>query len=174
MLRNRKCRNVEVSGSDIKKEMTRVFLGLYRVVYTYAGHEYTMWATGDGEKAMHEVLPVDQEYVAAIAEKQQLLDSFPRNLSYLFLFGFAACAAAILFSPTTALGLFFTVLAIICGVQYPFAREKGKERDEARAKVEGEFTALKALFTNKVQQFKEQKKALRGIYENVTDDPAAF
>jgi hypothetical protein len=176
MLRNRKHRDVEVSGSDIQKEMTRVFLGLYRVVYRYAGHEYSMWATGDGQKVMpNEELPVDQERKAALAEKQRLLGSIPMNLSFLFLFGFLACAAAILLSPPAIIpSLLFTVLAIICGVEYPFARERGKKRDEERAKVKEELVALKALFTNKMQQFKEQKKALRGIYENVTGDPAAF
>lgn len=55
------------------------------------------------------------------------------------------------------------------------ASEKRKKRTEEQiAKAEADLADVKASKSAVVQRFKEQKRALRGIYEGVSGDPDAF
>ena len=172
--------DVNISGSKITKTVKRVFLGLYRVVYTYNGNEYSLWTTGNGKKTCHEGMPEDQSRKTAINEKTQAkaavtlktglltfglwIGIITMIMGLLAAFGHAGAASLILLLPGLA-------LAILCGIK----RSKKKEAHTAQCgKIQKEIDEIVAQATNEAQKFKSQKKALRGIYEGVSGDAEAF
>jgi len=188
----------KLSGSRIQKDVTRVFLGLYRVVYKYGNQEFSMWVSGDGKKVINDGLPENlysserKQLKDTLDEKKQLYSSVPSNNTGLLIFGFIACVAAFTFSiysiiangfsvPFLIIGLISAAGAGLCGKFFSSVRKKGKERDAQRADAQTEIdNAQKAIddfeaqLPNTIRRFKEQKKALRGIYAKVAGDANAF
>jgi uncharacterized Zn finger protein (UPF0148 family) len=154
-----------LGGANIQKEAVRVFLGLYRVVYKYGGKEYSMWATGNGEKTLCDEPPTDSQRQQVLAEKQQAKDSIPlpktRGLTIGFWLGIIA-------APFTVISI---ILTIICGVK---RSKKRKGHAAKQAEIQKEIDAFQYEVVDAVQRFKSQKKALRGIYADVTGDASAF
>jgi hypothetical protein len=70
-LKGKDFRGLAMGGANIQKdEVVRVFLGLYRVVYTYGSKEYSLWASGDGKKILCDELPSDSQRQKVLAEKK--------------------------------------------------------------------------------------------------------
>jgi hypothetical protein len=129
-------------------------------------------------------------------EKKQALDSMPFNKTGLLIFGIVVCVIAAFitfyFSAVIWWGVGFSAVAVLFGVLFPRTRKKGKEYDaqrigpgkdleEAKTAVEEskkDLEEIRKYFENllpsTVQQFKSQKKALHGIYKNVTGNADAF
>jgi hypothetical protein len=191
-------RDFKMSGSRIQKDVTRVFLGLYRVVFKYRNQEYSMWAVGDGKKVIDEGLPENlysserQQLKDDLDKKKELHSAIPSNKTGLLIFGIITCLGVLAFSvysiisngfsiPFLVIGLVSIVGGFLCFKFFSSVRKKGKERDEQRANAQNEIdNAQKAIddfeaqFPNTIQRFKEQKKALRGIYGKVSGDASAF
>lgn len=161
-------------GSRIDKEIVRVFLGLYHVVFKYDNKEYSFWITGDGERAFHEGLPEDTERPKVLNDKKE---SMKRELSSItdpktggLTFGMWACIV----------GAFFTYgISLIGAIIFGVLRSKKRKPYEAQlaevqAKFQKDIDDFEGQASNVVQQFKSQKKALRGIYEGVSGDASAF
>ncbi|MDR2590528.1 MAG: zinc ribbon domain-containing protein [Oscillospiraceae bacterium] len=158
-----------LGGSNIQKETTRVFLGMYRIVFKYDDKEYSIYVNGDGSKwYWNEGLPVDKQreqiHEEQIVAREQALNS-------------------ITYPDTTGLtvGMWICILflfipgAIICGVK----RSNKKNAYYAElTKVENTyhqyFSRVEEYEQNFVKQFINRKQALRGIYSDVSGDPSAF
>jgi len=178
-LKGKSFRSLTAGGSKIDKEITRVFLGLYRIVYTYRDCEYSIWATGDGQKILHDELPTDPQRKKALAEKQEAASIRQKGTGH-FVFGFLAfviAAFVCFYNRELPLGLggLLLVAGAACGAMIPFAHKSAKEHNEVLARVKNDFETFEAQLPDTVRRFKEQKKALRGIYEaEVTGDAEAF
>ena len=185
-LKGKKVHSLTMAGSNIQRDSVRVFLGLYHVVYRYGDKEYSMWATGDGQKVLNDKLPADPQRQKIHDEKQQVVASIPSNNTGGVIFWLVTCVLAAIASfgspwfletpmlGSMLVGLAFVGGAVICGVMLPKVSQVGKERDEERAKAQKDLDDFDALLPNAVQRFKSQKKALRGIYAEVTGDASAF
>lgn len=168
-LSGRMIRNLSMGGSNIQKETVRVFLGLYHVVYKYGGKNYSIWVTGDGRKAYHELLPEDAQRQATLDELETQLSSIPENKTGPSSYWIVATIIAAPF--TFGMTLIATVVLIAMKV---IASNKGKEFDAQRNKIQQNIDAFDSHRLTVIRQFKQQKKALRGIYERVTNDSEAF
>lgn len=63
-----------MGGANIQKEAARVLLGLYRIVLKYGDKEYSVWMTGDGQRAYHEGLPEDTQRSIDIDNKKEAME----------------------------------------------------------------------------------------------------
>jgi len=203
-LAKQKKRNLQMGGANIQKDITRVFLGLYRVVFMYDNKEYSMWVTGDGANTFHNGMPEFKEKMllnATIAnrnkeleEKKRIYEKMPANKDEFNI----GCVLTIFIITAVVfvvfdLGITGIIIEIICMLICVFTiigviadRKTSKENrakflQEELEPLKTELAQLMALSTTEdlqssktVQQFREQKKALRGIYENVSDDKKAF
>jgi hypothetical protein len=154
-----------MGGASIQKDTVRVFLGLYHVVFKYNNEEYSVWFTGDGEKAFSERLPEDIQRKNILSELLRKRESIQLKTGGLK-FGMYACIIGALFTKGISL-----IGAII------FAVLRFKKKKEYQAKLDlaqKEINEFEAQSINAVKQFQMQKKALRGIYEEVTGDANAF
>jgi len=176
-------RDFKLSGSRIQKEVTRVFLGLYHIVYKYGNQEYSIWVSGDGKKVINEGLPVDPQRDITIEEKRKTLNAVPANNTGKFITGLVlsiiAAGISIFIAINGTMGAWvafgiFVGLSVLFGFLIPSAKRKGKSRDEDRAKAKKELEDFEALLPAAVQKFKDQKKPLRGIYEKLTGNAEAF
>jgi hypothetical protein len=179
-------KELNVSGCKfVRKEIKRVFLGLYRVVYNYGGKEFFVWVTGDGKRFIHEGIPEDPKRKAAIEDKKKEKAAVPRKTGLLTFGMVIGILSTIIGGIAVANGpydvgewlisLAFLVpglaIAILCGIK----RSKIVQIYNAKcAKIQDEIDAIVVQATNVVQKFKSQKKALTGIYEGVSDDSSAF
>ena len=166
-------RDFKMSGSKIQKEITRVFLGLYRLVYKYGEKEYEMWATGDGERVLYDDLPEDMirkqtisNRKETLAEKKKEYKKMPTsNKGCLITFFVVSIIALLVLSgiiintvvneywmfernwPELIIPLcIILIINIICIVLLPSTNRKGKEREEKRAKVLSEINAFETEF----------------------------
>jgi hypothetical protein len=177
-------RDFKLSGSRIQKEVTRVFLGLYRVVYKYGDKEFSIWFSGDGKKVTYDEVPVDPQREVTIAEKRKTLEAVAANNTGKFITGLvlsiiAAGISIFIAISVMAIGAWvafgiFTGLSVLFGFLIPSAKRKGKARDEEREKAKKELEDFEALLPAAIQRFKDQKKPLRGIYEKLAGDAKAF
>jgi len=197
LLAKQETRDFTMGGSSIQKDSTRVFLGLYRIVFKYGDKEYSVWLTGNGEKAFHEGLPEDAQRRNALAEKQKAKEQGVASVvppkTGLLNFGKWACIIIGIFggmatcggvmggggAEVLASGLIFFLPgiagAIICGVLRSKKRKDySTQRTEVKEKFQKEIDDFRAQASNVVQQFKSKKQALRGIYEGVSGDASAF
>ena len=181
-LAGKKTSQLSMGGSRIDKdEIVRVFLGLYRIVFKYGDKEYSVWSTGDGEKAFHEGMPEDENREKELAQKQQAKESIPKAKTEGLMFGMImSLACGILaflfkkdFGEIPVYG-FMGLCAIAIVIIIMRLDKKDKVYGEQQRLAEDEINAFKAQAPDVVQQFKTQKKALRGIYEECTGDAAAF
>lgn len=162
---NQNTRGLSMGGASIQKDTVRVFLGLYHVVFKYNNEEYSVWFTGDGEKAFSERLPEDIQRKNILSELLRKRESIQLKTGGLK-FGMYACIIGALFTKGISL-----IGAII------FAVLRFKKKKEYQAKLDlaqKEINEFEAQSINAVKQFQMQKKALRGIYEEVTGDANAF
>jgi len=194
-LAKQKTRDLQMGGANIQKDTTRVFLGLYRVVFMYGGKEYSVWVTGDGQKTFHEGMPMDmqlymqhQKAQKALEEKKQSMEqevtSIPVSKGVGLFFGMCASMTGgiILASALHPICLILGLAGSIVPLVLLFKKEKLYKAQveaqvaEVRVKYQKEIDDIEAQLpdVNVVQRFKEQKKALRGIYEEVTGDASAF
>ncbi|MCL1994774.1 MAG: hypothetical protein FWG63_01045 [Defluviitaleaceae bacterium] len=177
-------RALNLGGSRIDKdEVVRIFLGMYRIVFEYNGKEYVIWATGDGEKATSEVMPVDSTREAAINSKKQDMEKAVSDVPVPTTGKFRAG-----FWGSLVLGIFlapvFDVIAFVLGIVGAVVFSVLKSNvmapyeakcSEIRSKFQSEIDSLEAEARNVVQQFKSKKQPLRGIYEQeVSGDASAF
>jgi len=184
-------KNFKIAGSKIQKDITRVFFGLYRIVYKYGDKEYSMWVTGDGDDFYTESLPENlysserEQLKSVLDEKTQFHSSLPKSKLGLIISGLVACLAgsAISFFGFSSIlfCIIFAALAIPCGIFIPKIARKGKEHNENRANAQKEIDAAQkeiddfnAQLPNAIQRFKEEKKALLGIYKEVSGNVEAF
>jgi hypothetical protein len=185
--------NFSFGGSNMHKEVVHVFLGLYRIVFKYKGKEYYLWVSGNGEKSISGGVPEDAQRQQALEEKQkakeQALANIPVPKTGWLNFGKWICIlAGILFllvaftnpnAGDSALGGSIAAisigLAIFLGVvrskkRKPFLAKKSDVEAQAQKEIDDFAAQPKAV----LEQFKDQKKALRGIYEDVTGNAKAF
>jgi hypothetical protein len=168
-LSGRMIRNLSMGGSNIQKETVRAFLGLYRVVYKYGGHEHSMWATGDGQGIWGEELPTDTQRQNAHVAKQAAASVPAKGIGWL-IFGIVACTIGALFTAGISL-----IGAIICGAMIPSARKKAKEHNEQLDQAKADLAAFEAQQPEAARRFRSSKTPLRGIYEGeVAGDAGAF
>ena len=190
-----------MGSSKIQKEITRVFLGLYRVVFTYGNKEYSMWATGDGQKVICDELPNDSQREREREQRQEAINSayamIPKEkevkkmlwpivgllVSVLFIIdGFGAIVNG------SGGALFYLLIGIPAAIilwvkiskiqkaknhNIQIAKQIAKA-DQETQKDREDLKIFNDSFPTVVQQFKARKKALRGIYEKVSGDESAF
>ena len=173
-------RDFKLSGPKIQKEVTRVFLGLYCVVYKYGDKEYYMWATGDGQKVVCDELPIDPQRMEIRAEKQATIDAIPTKKkagcwSIGFLIVFIIIGLIFLSeSELVVVGVFIIAISIGIGLWIFSVNKKRKEYDAQRAEVQKDIDDFEGQLSYEIQRFKRQQKALRGIYEIASGDANAF
>lgn len=178
-------RDLTMGGSRIDKdEVVRIFLGLYRIVFSYGGKEYAIWVTGDGENAINEGMPTDNAQKTAIDNKKQAMErdvsAVPVPAAGKFTAGLWGSLALGVVLAGIGLGPFGVVLGIIGAIVFYVLRRNMMKPYEAqcseiRSRYQNEINSLEAGAKNVVQQFKSKKQPLRGIYENkVAGDPNAF
>jgi len=177
-------RNFRMGGANIQKEIVRVYLSMYRVVFMYEGKEYDIYTIGNGSWFLWN-RPNDEQRQKTIEEKQRNAAAVPANNLVKVIIGLVGCVIGAVISfligfnkellgGWIALGV-FVVLGVILGIKIPAVNRAGKERDEQRAAAYKELSDFESLLPNTVQKFKENKKALRGIYEQeCTGDSNAF
>jgi hypothetical protein len=176
-------KNFTLGGSTIQKEVVRVFLGLYHVVFKYGDKEYSVWITGDGERAFYEGMPEDAQRKKTLEEKNQLMEqevsSIPVPKTVVFTLGIVM---SIILGVVLARVVQF-IVGLVAGLAgyIVFAVLRSRKRkaydaqvSEVRAKFQKEIDDFNAQASNAVQQFKMQKKTLRGIYEEVAGSANAF
>jgi len=184
-LKSKDVRDFTLGGSRIDKdEVVRVFLGLYRVVLKYGDKEYSMWVTGDGEEAITDGMPEDAKQKAAIDEKKQAMEqaveSIPVPTTGKFTAGFWGSIVLGIVLAAVGIGVAGVILGIIGAIVFKVLKSKmmnpyNEKCTEVRAKFQKEIDELEAATKNAVEQFKSQKKPLRGIYQQeVAGDASAF
>jgi hypothetical protein len=156
LLKNKTTRNQTMGEANIqKRDAARVFLGLYRLVYTYGGEEYAVWVSGDGQQISADALPADTKRLDLIAEKKKELNAV-QNKTGVFKIGFFV--SLILAVATYGLAL---LAAIPCGI---FWFKKHKEYTAKRADIQKEIGLLENQAAEVKSRFQAQNKTLRGIY----------
>jgi hypothetical protein len=179
-LRGKAFQNLSMGGSSIDKDVIRVFLGLYRIVFKYDDEEYTIWVTGDGEKAISVGWPCDSKQKTAIDGKKQAMEqavaAVPVPTSGKFTAGmWGSLALGILLAKYD---LFF--LGVIGAIVFYMLKSRmmqpyNAQLAEIRSKFQKEISDLEFGVKNAVQQFKSKKQPLRGIYQHeVSGDESAF
>jgi len=198
-------RNLQMGGANIQKDITRVFLGLYHIVFKYDNKEYSIWVTGDGTKVCHDGLPEvkkNTHLIETIVYHRKMLEEKQREYDRMSAkdkdkkkLG-AGCIGVIFTIPAIVFAVFdlditaFIIIEIMLCIIMVFSTNRKKDAykkkraqflQEEIEPLEAELSKLmllsttEALRSNKtVQQFREQKKALRGIYEHVSGDINAF
>ena len=165
-------RNLSMTGgSKIDKDITRVFLGLYHVVYNYGGQEYSMWTTGDGLKNCYDKLPIDLKRKAVYDEKKASAAGSKKKLgcaAYIGTIVLAIIIGMVIGGSTTAdTGLVWGfLLTLIAATACKVIGEVLPNRQLDMAKED--FIAFDAQRKSVIQRFHDQKKPLRGIYEKLT------
>jgi len=176
-------RNMSMGGSNIQKDVVRVFLGLYRVVFTYGGTEYSVWMTGDGEDAFSERLPEDTQQKTAVDAKNQAMEQEVSSVSVptttMYTLGLWACLIGGVVLAFAIGNVIPAIVGIIAAIVFKVLKGKimnpyNARCADIRAKFQKEISDLEARSKNALQQFKSQKKAFRGIYADVSGDSSAF
>ena len=181
-LAGKKIKDFSMGGSNIQKDIIRVFFGLYRIVFKYDDKEYSVWVTGDGENAFHEGMPEDTQRKKTLEDKQfsmrEELSCIPEPKTGVLTLGIVASVIAGIILAIQVHPIFLAVgLAGI--IIFSILRSKARNPYELQwAETEGrwqkEINDFDAQLKNVLQQFKSQKKALHGVYEGVSGDASAF
>lgn len=182
-----KCtKNLEMGGSRIDKdEVIRIFLGIYCIVFLYEGKEYAICVSGDASKAISGGMPEDRRQKETVENNEQKMEKeiaavpVPKGWKYtlggvgLGLLGFLIFASAnLVIALIVFIGLFGGPAVIFKGS----AMNKYKEKCEAiRKKHQKEINNMDSQWSTITQQFRNQMKPMRGIYENkVSGNPDVF
>ncbi|MCL2754287.1 MAG: hypothetical protein FWD35_01025 [Oscillospiraceae bacterium] len=142
--------NFRMEEPSVTKDVARVHLGTYRIVYTYGGNEYYLWVTGDGDYMYNEGLPQDCTRAQTLQEMngrlRQLQEAHKKEDDKV---------------------LWLSI--ITCGIYYFAAGCKDKKiaRQQEQAKMQAEIDAYHALLDNVKNAFRTHNGRLRGIYEGV-------
>jgi uncharacterized Zn-finger protein len=172
----------KMGGAKIQKEITRVFMGLYRLVYKYGGEEYEMWASANGEKIIYDNIPIDKQRQDTYTKKEAALsesNSLKKKGFGWYIAGLVVSIfGAFFIGENLVVGIIAILLAILF-IWLMFAqKDKIKQHNERVAKAQMDAKQDSEAFDGQrisaIQQFKSQKKALRGIYEKVSGDESAF
>ncbi|MDR2546407.1 MAG: zinc ribbon domain-containing protein [Lachnospiraceae bacterium] len=205
----------QLGGSNIQKEVTRIYLGMYCIVFKYNEKEHRVWVNGDGsENFMNTVIPADKSRENTVKKHKEKIEEIEKDLRVLNNklnavenrgfgcgFGFLVFAGIVGIiggitlvvdagnyeggAALIIVSFLLTVAFIILGVNRKNSGEKEwiKRRNEIRPAIENAEKVLqeeKRILenfrqqTNPIKKFKNQKKAMRGIYESVSGDASAF
>jgi len=179
-------KNFMMGDSKIKKEIIRVFLGLYRVVYKYRDQEFSIWFSGDGQKSYFDEIPVDQKLKETLREKYYLQDHVKRSdPPKILTIGFWVLIIISIFSLIATIfggGKTFGVPLIICAIgcmlcrtmEEEYKKKHEKKHEKGEAKFQNEIDDILSQVKNVAQKFIEKEQALRGIYHEVTGKTDAF
>lgn len=171
-------------GATIQKETVRIFLGMYRIVFRYEEKEHSIWVSGDGSRRWwNEGVPEDSTQKLAINNIKQDMDNalsaVPVPTTTIFTIGlWGSIVGGIIIALNS--GFVWIVIgiigAIVCGVMRGKVMDSYNEQcSEIKAKFDNEIGEIKAASENVVQQFKNKKQPLRGIYQNMlAGDESAF
>jgi hypothetical protein len=185
-LKGKQTRNLSMNGDpNIKREgdITRVFLGLYRLVFKYRDKEYSIWVTGDGARAYHEGMPIDQSRAEALSRKHQAFEAaksavpLPKTGLWSFLIALSIIGGLIL-----AFGVWFPLILIgiagwiVSGIKRKNVKKPYDNRiREITDNYNKDVAAFNAEVQNAIARFKSAKQPLRGVYENeLAGDASAF
>ena len=178
---NQNIRNLSKGGSSIQKDVVRIFLGFYCVVFTYGGKEYEIWISGDGETVSHKKMPEDLSLKkdvknrATAMEQEIALVSRPKTffLTFCLTIGLGVILAGAFLAVIDGYSLGWSLIAIgfivVClfrAIKVERLRPYNEECAEIRSKHQEEIDVLESREANAVRQFKTQQKNLRGIYQN--------
>ena len=175
-------------GANITKEVTRIFPGIYRVVFKYQDKEYSIWISGDGSKwYCDERLPSDTAFSKAaknreseIEEKTRAmnrqLDAIPKPKTGVLTFFVIICTIGALFTYGVSLigTIIFSVFKSKANKSYTekyYATERPLKReiDDFRSNTE-----MISPAQNVSSLFKSGKHSLRGIYANLSKTSTPF
>jgi len=157
---NQNVRNLSMGGSNVQKDVVRVFFGLYRVVYRYNDNEYSVWITGDGKKFFHDGIPEDQVRKNTLAQKQRDLAAIPKRGLIAYVIGIATCVfAAIIIHLSALAGLALFVPLLI------YQMIQNKKFDEQRSIAKIDIENFQSQLPTIIQEFIDEEKSLHGIYE---------
>ena len=163
-------RDLSLGGCKVDKdEVIRVFLGVYRVVYTYNGEEYSLWFSGDGKEYWCDRLPIDPERQRVIAEKQQQLAAIPAAKGKTVPIILIVLGVLLSFC-TWGLTLIMTVIGIVLLV---VNAKKDKETEPLRIQAQEELNFVRSQYSNVVKEFKARKQPIKGIYAEVLENDAS-
>lgn len=149
-------KNLSTSGgyNIHKDEIIRIFLGVYKVVYSYNGQEYAVYVTGDGRKNIYIDVPVDSTRASMMNslnnEKAELVSKISKYRTAIIIF-------AILTIPTFGLGLIGVIF---------FAKKK-KELELLLTAKQNEIDAFMKEIDSAEIQFRQKQGALNGIYQGI-------
>jgi len=146
---------LSMGGANIQKEIVRVFLGLYHIIFKYDGKEYSVWMTGDGQNAYHEGMPEDtqrkrilEEKVKNIPAEEKWYDSHKFLKTGLLTFGMVMCiifgvifiapfVAGIMYisrDPTAIIAILLMPLSVTGAILIGIRRSKKKRKYYAEQK----------------------------------------
>jgi len=186
-LSKQKTRDLQMGGANIQKDVVRIFLGMYYIVFKYGDQEYSIWVSGDGERFAYDSMPVDTAQKAAVDNTRAAMErevsavpvpksgkytaAFWINIAFWVIVGGATAPGGVL------VGLIFIVIGsiIIKVLKGKMMQPYNDQCAAIRSKYQGQINSLEAGARNAVQQFKSKKQPLKGIYEQeVAGDASAF
>ncbi|MCD7929385.1 MAG: hypothetical protein LUF86_04410 [Clostridiales bacterium] len=155
-------RGLNVSNTSVHKdEMTRIFLGIYRITFVYKGTEYVMYISGDGKWYLCDKVPVDTERQKFLEEKERARDSIspPKIGTKLIVIAYIVGLIGCLFSPFA--GIIIFAIAIVLTV---FRVRQGSAYKVGREKIQQEINEFNAQAEQAKQRFITEDRPLKGIY----------
>jgi ribosomal protein S27E len=141
-------RNLVMNGGNIQKESAQVLLGLYRIVYTYGGREYSVWTDGFGANPFHDGIPQD------LNRKQELISMEKQHAEM--------CHQH---SKADTLMWFLAIITLGIYLIASPALQKKRERAEQKRLSLQKIQDFKDVLTKIKTQFTESKSTLKGIYK---------
>ncbi len=159
-----KYRNVSAGGISVRKDASkRIMVGLYQIIYIYAGQTYTIYLSHDGARNCYDKLPVDQARLAQIEAKRQEIASLKPGtggFKALSLIGFIL--GGLLFfiglvtgSDAKAVFIIFGILLLAGGVVATIFKSKKQKS----------FDAMVDAKQQEIQQILDQYSAARARFE---------
>ncbi|MCQ2427849.1 MAG: SdpI family protein [Clostridia bacterium] len=161
-------KNLSVGGSNIQKEMKRIYLAVYKIVYEYREQVYTVFIDGDGKQSLWTKVPIDEARQTELNTYTEGRDKVSKTHR---LFSFGAIIAGILgliltFSGDWKIALGIAALAGCAACIVFYIRFK-KKYDADVAAWQAKIDAFHKQRNDAVAAFKTGKKHLDGIYSNL-------
>ncbi|MCL2223211.1 MAG: hypothetical protein FWC20_11325 [Oscillospiraceae bacterium] len=182
-IRKQTTTGLSFGGASIQKDTVRIFLGMYRVVFSYGEDEHSVWINGDGSNWWwNEGVPEDSSLKAAIDNKNQAMEqeveAVPVPKTWYYTLG-AVGSVVLGIVLLGVMGEFGLILGIIGAIVLLLLKRRmwkpyNKKCEDIRTRFQQEIDTLEAGIKNATQKFKSEKNALRGIYEKVSGDSGAF
>ena len=168
------------SAPVIQKEMTRVILGMYNIVFKYRDEEFSVWMSGDGERAYYESLPVDMQRTKTLESKKQSMERAVESIPAPRMGALRAGMALSVIVPIVLMfirmpswyqwwyGLCLGIWALLIFSQLKKKKPEkyDKKCEEVRANHQRDIDNYLAQPSKIVNTFIEKKRGLRGIYAN--------